>query len=285
MNSGKASILISVSFLLIMALIMPRTGFGSTASSGAKPHANTDASISKTVTAAMFEHKEKKIFLIDVRRATEFQRYHIPGALNIALHAVKAKAFLKSKPVVLLNNGYEVGVLADTCRALRQNGYKAFVLAGGLYAWKAAGGSLTGESFARREMNLISASQFQRERAVEHQKIVHLTGSTTTKGAAMVPGAEVMLLSDREKAIARVRSWIKAKNANPFTRIVLMTATGKENHRIQRWLVDAGLHRQVFILKGGLKAYQKQLEFGVLARKSKRERKKSIGGCPTCPRE
>ena len=101
----------------------------------------------------------------------------------------------------------------------------------------------------------------------------------------MVPGSEVIPLSDREKTISRIRSWIKAKNANPFTRIVLMTAAGKENHRIQRWLIDAGLHRQVFILKGGSEAFQKQLEFGVLARKPKRERKKSIGGCPTCPQE
>ena len=53
MNSGKASIVISVSFLLVMALIMPQTGFGSTASSDAKPHANTDPSIAKTITAAL----------------------------------------------------------------------------------------------------------------------------------------------------------------------------------------------------------------------------------------
>jgi rhodanese-related sulfurtransferase len=283
MNVKKASFTIIFSVLLSTALVMPVSGSAAAASSDAavSPRA-IEPSLAKTVAAAMFEHKEKKIFLVDVRPAAEFEKYHIPGSLNISLHALKAKAFLKSKPTVLVNAGYVVGPLAETCRALRKEAYKAYVLAGGLCAWKAAGGALTGDPFAQGEMNVITADQFQRETAFGKQIVAHLSDKKAVREAATAPGAKILPLSDPKRTVSSIKSWIEAKDAGPFTRVVVMTDTGRENRRIQRWLADGGLHRQVYILRGGLQAYQKHLEFEQLAKRPKKERKKSIGRCPAC---
>jgi hypothetical protein len=46
-----------------------------------------------------------KVLLIDVRRSSEYERFRIPGSLNLAPFAIKSKAFLKNKNIVLVNEG------------------------------------------------------------------------------------------------------------------------------------------------------------------------------------
>ena len=81
--------------------------------------------------------KEKQeIMLIDVRKEADFERCRIPGSLNIPLHTLKTKAFLKSKPLALINKGYNSGTLEKKCLRLMEAGFTdvSFVI-GGLYKY------------------------------------------------------------------------------------------------------------------------------------------------------
>ena len=49
---------------------------------------------------------EQKIVLVDVRGRKEFNRFRIPGSINIPLHFIKTKTFLRTKSLVLVNEGY-----------------------------------------------------------------------------------------------------------------------------------------------------------------------------------
>jgi len=44
--------------------------------------------------------------LVDVRDNESFQKIRIPGSINMSLFAVKTKTFLKTKQIVLVNEGY-----------------------------------------------------------------------------------------------------------------------------------------------------------------------------------
>ena len=93
---------------------------------------------------------------VDIRLAQEYESFRIPGSLNIPLHAVRSKAFLKNKEFILLDAGHDYATLAKGCAALIEQGFAgAKVLAGGLVAWRGSGGALDGDPFALAAMDLI----------------------------------------------------------------------------------------------------------------------------------
>ena len=116
-----------------------------------------DASYSISPDAVLYKLKQNhKITLVDVRNPEDFERLHIPGSLNIPLHAVKTKGFLKSVAVVLVNEGFQYSLLVTECRQLTDMGFKVLILDGGLPAWKRSGNKLAGDLFALEEMQIVS---------------------------------------------------------------------------------------------------------------------------------
>lgn len=238
-----------------------------------------DPALATLPAAAVFGLKEKKIFLIDVRPRSEFERYRIAGSLNIALHAIKTKAYLKAKPIVLVNEGFVVRPLAETCQALNKSGFKAAILAGGLAAWKQKGGKLVGDPFAPNSMNRITPRLFNQERAYAHLVIID---ASEPSGPSM-PGARHLSLSVAPKGPQALKKIIQAEDSDPFARLVIFTATGKENDLIQRRLADSGI--RAFFLEGGLQAYEKYLQHIEMARRPAADRKVTTGGCKSCARD
>ena len=80
--------------------------------------------------------EQQDLFLVDVREERQFAQVRIPGSLNIPLFAVKTKSFLKTKAVVLVDEGYRPHQLEETCDQLTQAGFEAQFLFGGLNAWR-----------------------------------------------------------------------------------------------------------------------------------------------------
>jgi rhodanese-related sulfurtransferase len=243
-----------------------------------------DPALATSATAAMFGYKEKKIFLVDVRPAPEFGKYHIPGALNIALHAIKAKPFLKTKPIVLVNEGFAITDLAKTCRVLNKAGFRATIMAGGYLAWKQKHGKLVGDPFAQNKINRITPRLLDQEKASACLILIHANDQVDSKTDALMPAAGHLPLLKNKKSIAALKKMIKAKNSDPFARLVIFTSTGKENARIQRQLAKAGIHK-AFFLEGGMQAYAQHVKHIQLARRPAKERKMTTGGCKSCPRD
>lgn len=83
----------------------------------------------------------KKIFVIDARDKGQFDKGHIPGAVNIEWRQVLAKRneIPKDKPVLVYCNQGTLSAQAGF--ALRLAGYEnARILQGGYNDWKAKGG-------------------------------------------------------------------------------------------------------------------------------------------------
>ena len=82
---------------------------------------------------------------VDVRSAEAYGRARIPGSLQIPLHAVKTKGFLKDRRVVLVDEGHGSFRLEEECRKLREMGFSNLSLwHGGMNAWRQLGGKWEG---------------------------------------------------------------------------------------------------------------------------------------------
>ena len=79
--------------------------------------------------------------IVDVRSHFEFARGHIRGAVNVPIGAFRRRLdglkLDRSRPVVAICLTGHRSIPA--VRLLRQRGYDAFQLAGGMIAWRAAG--------------------------------------------------------------------------------------------------------------------------------------------------
>ncbi|MEN8132854.1 MAG: rhodanese-like domain-containing protein [Pseudomonadota bacterium] len=83
----------------------------------------------------------KNFFIVDARDATQFEKEHIPGAVNIEWRQVLARLseFPKDKPILIYCN---TGTLsAQAGFALRVAGFDNLrILQGGMREWQAKGG-------------------------------------------------------------------------------------------------------------------------------------------------
>ncbi len=138
-----------------------------------------DASLAITVEAVLYKLRQnQQLTLVDVRSREDFERLYIPGSVNIALFVVKTKTYLKSAPVVLVNEGFRYAELEDECRRLAKRGFKVSILDGGLPAWQRKGGQLTGDLFALDVMkNSFAPSVFPGKRLREHAGHRYLAGT------------------------------------------------------------------------------------------------------------
>lgn len=275
-------------FLFAVLAIAALWQFGSASETHAQPDVGgskaIDPALATSVPAVMFGLKEEKLFLIDVRPGPEFARYHIAGSLNIASHAIRTKAFLKNKPIVLVNEGFAVTALAKTCQALNNAGFKATIMAGGFLAWKQKSGKLVGDPFAQNKMNQITPRILDMEKASTRLILINASDQVDPKNGTLIPAARHLPLFKKKKSIAVLKKIIKSKDTDPFSRVVIFTTTGKENARIQRQLAKAGIY-DAFFLDGGMQAYAKHVNNIQLARRPVKERKITTGGCKTCPRD
>ncbi len=78
------------------------------------------------------------VFVLDVRRAAEFQSGHIAGALNIAHTRLLNHLSELPRGRLILVNCHSGGRSARACALLQRHGFDACNLAGGMTAWKQA---------------------------------------------------------------------------------------------------------------------------------------------------
>jgi rhodanese-related sulfurtransferase len=87
------------------------------------------------------EEEYKKMFIIDARDKGQFDKSHIPGAVNIEWRQVLARRneIPKNKPVLIYCNTGSLSAQAGF--VLRMAGYENLrILQGGFEEWKAKGG-------------------------------------------------------------------------------------------------------------------------------------------------
>jgi rhodanese-related sulfurtransferase len=85
--------------------------------------------------------REPRLQLVDVRTPAEFARGHVRGAVNVPVTTLPSRlpslGLDRSRPVVAICLTAHRSIPAT--RLLRQRGFEAVQLAGGMLGWRAAG--------------------------------------------------------------------------------------------------------------------------------------------------
>jgi rhodanese-related sulfurtransferase len=240
------------------------------------------------VESVLRNYRKDRIFIVDVRPKNAYEAIKIPGSLNVPLHAVKTVPFLKTKPIVLVNDGYADLLLDRECRGLKQNGFSAAFLKGGLNAWRYKKGPLEGDLLEAGAFSAVSARIYHQEKETKNTIVVDISAAQSATSEIMIPHAIHL------PAIGRLaKQPIKMVSAGDLTAAVsdlkkmpkdalLVTNRDGEGYGNVEKIMAAANLGPVFYLEGGLRAYRRFLKHLALSRQPMEKRIKTINECEPC---
>lgn len=229
-------------------------------------------------------NKKEKIVLIDVRNREEFEKFRIPGSINIPLFAIKTKTFLKHKPLVLINEGYHYSPLERECKRLNDSGFTAvWVLNGGLNAWREKGATVNGDVFAQKELNRMPSQVFFEEKNDESWIVIDVSKSKNQEALYLIPQAiAIPFIDNTGKFVSSIKKVMERHEKTPFLCFLILNENGEQYEKIEKLIEEAGL-RNVFYLKEGLMGYKGFLKRQTLMWQPKEHSRKTLKKCPSCP--
>ena len=240
------------------------------------------------VETVLRKYRNDWIFLVDVRLENAYQTVRIPGSLNVPLHAVKTKPFLKTKPIVLVNDGYADLLLEKECRRLKDKGFNAVFLTGGLNAWQHKKGPLEGDLIAAKAFSTVSAQTYYQEKAVKNTIVIDISDAQDDTTKALMPDAIQL------PAIGRLaKQPVNTISASDLAAVVsdlkkmpndalLITNRDGEGYASVEKIIEAAELGPVFYLEGGRQAYRRFLDQLALSRLPMKQRIKTINECEPC---
>ena len=224
----------------------------------------------------------EKITLIDVRQPSEFEPLHIPGAMNIPLHFIKNKSYLKNAPMVLVDQGLSLHRLSPVCRHLRSKGFSVWILDGGMNAWGSYNGPMQGEPVRQMAYYGISSADFFQEKDYAKRIVCDVSATRSPAAQQLMPYAVHLPLTDNPKNWAAQLEKFKTTHArNGAVAILVVNENGQGYPNIRSAFDRAGF-KGVFYLNGGLSAYKGYLEDLSLSWQPRQKRMVTLNQCNRC---
>lgn len=224
-----------------------------------------------------------ELVLIDVREPGRFAELRIPGSVNLPLFAVKTKTFLKSRALVLFNEGYRYSDLEEECSRLRVAGFNASILDGGIRRWIESGGVVEGDAHYRERLLEVSPQVFFQERHFENWVVLDVSGPLGDEMASLFPEAlPIDLGKGLDAVIPRIQSIGEQNRPRPFLAFLVVNRDGLGFDQLDRLFGKAGL-REVYFLEGGLQSYEAFLRRQAALREPAGSGNQAGPRCPSCP--
>lgn len=209
---------------------------------------------------------QKGFSFVDVRSPAEFDRYRIAGSINIPLHLVKTKEFLKKLPVVLVNDGRSTTELEKTCAELKQIGFeRVSILDGGLFAWYTNKRALEGDPVAQSKLNRMSAEELFESRSSSSWSVIDVSTQKKDKEIISWLPAKVIAIPFKSKlkgdSISRISAAVLQQHKkNPQGKLLLIADDNDVYEQIDAKLKKSGVTSGVLRLDGGIKGYREHVK-------------------------
>jgi rhodanese-related sulfurtransferase len=203
---------------------------------------------------------DDELVIVDSRPAAEFRQVRIPGSINLPLRSLRARTYLKSRRLLLVDRGSLGAELEAGCRELRSAGFTSVgIIEGGLNAWAQTMGDLEGDRAARSALNLIPARVFARAARPRDWLVLDVSAGSPDL-AQLFPGAvHVPLRGDPAAFRRELGAAIRTREAGPGALFVaVVEVDGSRASDVARALSSLGVVHAFFV-EGGLDAYRSAL--------------------------
>jgi rhodanese-related sulfurtransferase len=199
------------------------------------------------------------LLVVDTRSQAEFERYRIPGSLNIPPAFVKTKPFLRDRAFVLTDDGQSTAALEQACEGLRSAGFKqAAVLRGGLAGWKQADGAIEGDLLAQRALNRMEPIEYAEEGGYGDWLVASVASAPADELGRFLPQAVSLPNgADDSKFAAALKAAI-AKRARKGVdlKVLVVDDNGSRIDKLDT-LLPADVSARVYFLSGGIQGYRR----------------------------
>ncbi len=227
--------------------------------------------------AIELKKEDPRTLLVDVRGEERFKKIHIPDSINVVLHFIKTKDYLRNMHVILVNRGYGQDRLLRQAEQLNKTGFETAVLAGGLAAWSQQGRKLTGSDPAAQSiLHTVDPSAFS---AKDFSRYIDISLEETAGGSDLLSRAEHLSVTSLDDLSALV-AVIDQVGQSPSDSVLLFNRNGE--YELLEGL-PGKCETTIFFLQAGSEGYDKVLLQQQAILEPKSERMKTIGGCKTCP--
>lgn len=126
--------------------------------------------------------------VVDLRPPAAFGQFRIAGSVQVSSYALSRSSYLKSRKIILVDEGLDYFQLAYLCSELKESGFKSVaVLFGGVAQWQQAGGAFEGSVPNHLALASISPEAFYRIRQADGLNVIHVYKGSPVEAGVMPP--------------------------------------------------------------------------------------------------
>lgn len=201
----------------------------------------------------------RSVLLIDIRRMDQFQKYQIPGSLNLSPFSIKSKRFLTDKRIVLVNEGRNLTQLDGLCTQLKSAGFQdVSVMIGGLHAWHQAGFPITGDRLELSKLSQISPAELISSLHERDWRFIDLDRSLPNL-ASLLTTSDTLEYRDSNAEFIAVVNKVNGQFGNAsLTGFVVVSSQGDNYQQIEH-LLQLTEAKNIFYLSGGISELKRYL--------------------------
>ena len=224
--------------------------------------------------------ESSKATFIDTRQPGDYNSAHIPGSINIPLYAIKTKPFLSSGLIVLINNGTRRRYYENECAVLRQKGFDAYILEGGLNFWLHMEYPLVGDYFAQQTFKNIDPVDLFIDRHFNNWLVIDVS-SSYTEPVQILPDTINIPVNNNDSFEQTLTRHIRELKTGALVSVVIISDTLEDYNKVMS-VCSSIKNAQFYYVDGGRAAYNKFLQNQTLIKHPPQyvNRKRKCGTCP-----
>lgn len=209
---------------------------------------------------------------VDVRNSSAYKDYRIHQSINIPIHVLKTKQYLKRKKIVLVDDGSTYQHLEQACIDLRNDGFKqTYILSGGLSLWGSQHGSLYGNRLGQHALQDITSEELFVEKNYSHFYVLDVSAKQSSKSANIPKNNLIFSSGDIDDIKQEIKNVSAVSHAGvPVTLII--SDEDDSNYATMKHHLAEIKNINVFFLKEGWSGYKKFIGQQVAVWKRKLQR-------------
>ena len=212
----------------------------------------------KEISASEIKKLSPGALIVDLRHENQFEKYSIPGSLNIPYFSLKTKSFMSDRQVVLIDDGFEGDSLYTQCEELARYGFSDVnILVNGIYAWIRSN-HFSGKNVAGKDIVRSSAMPPEIIEGLDSQDILIINQSAADNGAV----SELFQWEDSQIISAGLpdSAVVERMQNKNLKSILVIGSSDAVPPEFYKWYYNESVQK-VQYLKGGIGGYQTYIKY------------------------